>query len=54
MLVIDLSILPYKRVVSNSKCQRRPAGLDRFPPPAVVVLAEDLFAVSRHTGRAMI
>jgi hypothetical protein len=30
------------------------AGLDRFPPPAVVVFTNDLFAVSRHTGRAMI
>jgi hypothetical protein len=32
---------------------RRP-GLDRFPPPAVVVVTDDLFAVSRQTGRAMI
>jgi hypothetical protein len=29
-------------------------ALDRFPPPAVIVFADDLLAVSRHTGRAMI
>jgi hypothetical protein len=29
-------------------------AVDRFPPPAVVVLTDDLCAVSRHTGRAII
>jgi hypothetical protein len=29
-------------------------AVDRFPPPAVVVLTDDLCAVFRHTGRAMI
>lgn len=43
------------RVRNGHACQRiKQQALGRFPPPAVVVLADDLFAVSGDAGYTVV